>query len=86
MPSIARGRSLADATALPLRAGDAIPQPAIARQLAEDMRNGRYGEVMPDPFPAHLLAPNAARIVRLRPVGGGREWDVPAEFVRLVAS
>jgi hypothetical protein len=80
------GRSLADATATePPRAGDAIPNSATARPLAEDTRSGRIGEIMPNPIPAHLLDAAIPRNVRLRPAGGGCEWNVPEEFARTVA-
>jgi len=38
-----------------------------------DTRSGRLGRVMGDEGP----------YVQLRPVGGGREWDVPPEAVRM---
>jgi hypothetical protein len=71
----------------PLRPGGVNPSPTAAtpgpapstphRQLARDIRSDRIGEVMAKP----------AGIVRqywLRPVGGGREWDVPKQFVQLL--
>jgi len=47
------------------------------RLLARDVRTGRVGEVMADP-----AAPTY--VYYLRPVGGGREWEVPRESVELL--
>ncbi|MGW2491331.1 hypothetical protein ACWCV9_29480 [Streptomyces sp. NPDC001606] len=42
---------------------------------ATDVRDGRVGEVMG----------RVGGRVQLRPVGGGREWDCPPEFVGAAA-
>lgn len=46
------------------------------RQRARDAQ-GRIGEVMGAPQPGSAL-------LSLRPVGGGLEWDVPADSITLV--
>ncbi|WP_018548360.1 hypothetical protein [Streptomyces sp. LaPpAH-108] len=44
-----------------------VPEPPAVGAYAKDARNGRIGEVMG----------RVGGRVQLRPVGGGREWDVP---------
>lgn len=54
-------------------------QEAKPRQLARDIRSSREGVVMAEPG-------NASRNYWLRPVGGGREWEVPRQYVQLLGS
>lgn len=51
------------------------------RQQARDKRNGRIGEIMPNPIPEQLRDPARPSSVMLRPVGGGCEWPVPPEHL-----
>lgn len=53
-------------------------QEAKPRQLARDIRSGHEGEVMAEPS-------SGGRNFWLRPVGGGREWEVPKQYVQLLA-
>ncbi len=53
-------------------------QDTKSRQLARDVRNGREGEVMATPDPP------GRRNYWLRPIGGGREWEVPKQYVQLL--
>jgi hypothetical protein len=48
------------------------------RPLARVLRGGREGEVMDRRDTSHGVRYD------LRPVGGGREWTVPREFVQLL--
>lgn len=52
--------------------------PTRQRDLARDIRTDRKGEVMAEPDGA------AIKQYWLRPVGGGREWPVPREYVQIV--
>lgn len=54
--------------------GKAMPE--SRRQLARDAER-RIGEVMGPPFPG-------STVVNLRPVGGGLEWDAPADEIEYV--
>lgn len=49
------------------------------RPLARDIRSDRVGEVMAKPE-------GVTRMFWLRPVGGGIEWDVPKQFVQMLAA
>jgi hypothetical protein len=69
----------------PARYGQEEPMPMQQRRLARDAQ-GRVGEVMPSPIPEHLRSPDAPASVHLRPVGGGREWSVPASQVTYLGS
>lgn len=48
------------------------------RDLARDTRNDRVGEVMAEPGQA------SRKNYFLRPVGGGREYEVPREYVEII--
>ncbi len=53
--------------------GGGLPEPGT---YAVDVRDGRVGRVMGQ----------VGTYVQLRPAGGGREWDCPADDVRPVPS
>lgn len=64
-----------------LDAGGWISGPALKvqpRRLARDIRDDRVGEIMDQ------RQTSQGSIYDLRPVGGGREWEVPREFVQLL--
>lgn len=49
------------------------------REIARDLRDGREGVVMATPDEL-----GTRRLYWLRPFGGGREWDVPKQFVLIL--
>ncbi|WP_212240270.1 hypothetical protein [Catenulispora pinistramenti] len=51
----------------------------IAPQMARDIRDGREGVLMADPSDHHSCG-----MFWLRPVGGGREWDVPKRYLQMI--